>query len=91
MWPDQAMKRVNIADLKDHLSRYVRAAQRGEVIEIADRKRPIARIVPLEARPEPIRWIEPTRPFSEVRDKKYPPSKLPFDVVEILLEDRRKR
>ena len=41
------MRSVNIAKLKDHLSRYLRAVRRGEEILIRDRKVPIAMIVPL--------------------------------------------
>ena len=90
MWLDIAMRRVKIADLKNNLSKYLRAAEGGETIEVLDRDRPIARIVPAE-RGERIRWIKPKRPFSEIRDERYPPAGRPgFDIVEILLEDRRK-
>jgi prevent-host-death family protein len=85
-----AMKRVGVAELKDQLSKHLRAVEAGEEIEVTDRGRPIARIVP--ARPAskvPIR--APTRPFSEIRDRIYPPADLPIDIVELLLEDRRKR
>src|SRR5689334_8589896 len=46
LWPDLAMKRVKIAELKDHLSSHLRAVERGATIEVTDRERPIARIVP---------------------------------------------
>ncbi len=38
---------VNIAKLKNHLSRYLDQVRRGEEILICDRKVPIAKIVPL--------------------------------------------
>ncbi|MGH8248541.1 MAG: type II toxin-antitoxin system Phd/YefM family antitoxin [Gammaproteobacteria bacterium] len=41
------MKSVNIADLKNNLSRYLRQVRRGEEILIRDRKVPVAKIVPL--------------------------------------------
>ena len=41
------MRNVNIADLKNNLSRYLRQVRRGEEIMIRDRNVPIAKIVPL--------------------------------------------
>ena len=38
------MKRVEIAELKDHLSRHLRPVERGATIEMTDRERPIAHI-----------------------------------------------
>ncbi|MBI2901896.1 MAG: type II toxin-antitoxin system prevent-host-death family antitoxin [Planctomycetes bacterium] len=40
------MKAVNIAELKNHLSRYLRAVRRGERILVLDRREPVAQIVP---------------------------------------------
>ncbi|MBI4260112.1 MAG: type II toxin-antitoxin system prevent-host-death family antitoxin, partial [Actinobacteria bacterium] len=42
------MKRVKIAELKDQLSKHLRAVERGAHVEVTDRDRPIARIVPVE-------------------------------------------
>jgi prevent-host-death family protein len=44
------VKTVNIADLKDRLSAYLRQVREGEEILVKDRTRPIALIVPLSAR-----------------------------------------
>ena len=41
------MHSVNIADLKNNLSRYLRHVRQGEEILIRDRKVPIAKIIPL--------------------------------------------
>ena len=41
------MRSVNIAQLKNHLSRYLSEVRRGEEILIRDRNLPIAKIVPL--------------------------------------------
>jgi prevent-host-death family protein len=41
---------VNVADLKDRLSAYLRQVREGEEILIKDRTRPVALIVPLSAR-----------------------------------------
>lgn len=38
--------KVGIAELKAHLSDYVRAAQKGKEIVIKDRNTPVARLVP---------------------------------------------
>jgi antitoxin (DNA-binding transcriptional repressor) of toxin-antitoxin stability system len=42
------MKTVNIAELKTHLSRYLRAVRRGERIVVLDRREPVAELRPLE-------------------------------------------
>jgi prevent-host-death family protein len=41
------MRAVNIADLKNNLSRYLNEVRAGQEVLIKDRNRPIARIVPL--------------------------------------------
>ncbi|HXG68041.1 MAG TPA: type II toxin-antitoxin system prevent-host-death family antitoxin [Blastocatellia bacterium] len=41
------MQSVNIAELKNNLSRYLKAVRRGEEVLIKDRDTPIAKIVPL--------------------------------------------
>lgn len=89
MWLYVAMTRMRIAELKNNLSRVLRLVERGETVEVLDRDRAIARIVPIA---EPRLHVRaPKRAFAEIRDKSYPPSKLPYDVVEVLLEDRGKR
>jgi prevent-host-death family protein len=44
------VRTVNVADLKDRLSAYLRQVREGEEILIKDRTRPVALIVPLSAR-----------------------------------------
>jgi prevent-host-death family protein len=41
------MRAVNIGDLKNNLSRYLKEVRRGSEVVIKDRNKPIARIVPL--------------------------------------------
>jgi prevent-host-death family protein len=41
------MLRVKIAELKNHLSRYLRAVRSGEEVEVMDRERPIAWLSPI--------------------------------------------
>lgn len=90
-WLDVAMKRVKIAELKDHLSEHLRAVEKGASIEVTDRDRPIARIVPVPKEEPKIKLIPPKRPFREIHKLRFESIDLPFDVVDILLEDRRKR
>ncbi len=40
------MRTVNVAELKNRLSKYLRFAKRGEEIVIRDRKLPVAKFVP---------------------------------------------
>ena len=40
------MRSTNIADLRNHLTRYLQEVRAGEEIIVRDRQRPIARIVP---------------------------------------------
>ena len=83
------MKQVGVADLKNNLSRHLRLVEAGEVIEVTDHDRPIARLVPIEVKTRLV-LRPPSRPFAEIRDKVYRP--MPgVDLVEMLLEDRRKR
>lgn len=84
------MKRVGVAELKNNLSRYLRAVEAGEEVEVADRDRAIARIVPMRAN-EVVAIRPATRPFSEVRDRIYPPADWPVDSLALLHEERRER
>lgn len=90
MWLDMSMRQVGVADLKNNLSRHLRSVEAGEVLEVTDHERPIARLIPIESKTR-LLVQPPMRPFSEIRDKVYEPLDLPFDPVELLLEDRRRR
>jgi prevent-host-death family protein len=58
---------IGIAELKAHLSEYVRAAQRGGEIIIKDRQTPVAKLVPIE-QPQMIGDIRrATRSMAEVQ------------------------
>jgi prevent-host-death family protein len=86
------MKRsVKISELKNHLSEHLRAVEAGDEIVVTDRDRPIARIVPIESATPRLTIIPAERPFSEIRNKKYPRIDWGVDPVEMLLEDRRRR
>lgn len=83
------MKRLRIAELKDQLSRHLRAVERGEEIEVLDRNRPIARIVPSVGAGGSMPILRPVPPA--LRRKRYPRARLRVSSLELLLEDRRKR
>ena len=69
IWLDVAMTRVKIAQLKDHLSEYLRAVERGAEVVVTDRDRPIARISPMLESGRHVRLIRPTRDFTPIRDR----------------------
>jgi len=85
-----AMKRVGVAELKDQLSKYLRAAEGGAEVEVTDRERPIARIVPI---PDGVRVavLPSRRPFTAIRDRDYPPAGWPKGSTALLLEERQGR
>ena len=85
------MKRVKIAELKDQLSKHLRAVERGAEIEVTDRNRPIARLVPVPQQAPEVRLLPAKRPFAGVRDKACRPARWPVSAVDLLLGDRRKR
>lgn len=91
MWLDVAMKRVKIAELKDQLSRHLRAVERGAEVEVTDRDRPIARIVPVTETGVPVVVVPPTRPFSSLRRKRYTPARWDVSSTDLLLEERQRR
>ncbi len=45
------MKRARIAELKDHLSRYVAYVKQGGQVLVLERDRPVAKLVPLGGAP----------------------------------------
>ena len=90
VWPDKAMKRVGVAELKNGLSRHLRDVEGGAILEITDHDRPIARLVPIEAKSRLV-MRKPLRPFSEIAHTRYPPLHLPINSTELLREDRDAR
>lgn len=91
MWPDLAMKRIKIADLKNQLSRHLREVEQGAEIEVTDRRRPIARLVPTRRTASEVRIIPARRPFFEVRDRRHPRAERRIDSLRLLLEERGRR
>jgi prevent-host-death family protein len=84
------MKSVKIAELKDNLSRYLRAAEKGASVVVTDRDRPVARIVPILAE-ESVEVVPASRPFSSVRARRFAPTRATIDSLALLLEERADR
>lgn len=96
------MRAVNIADLKNNLSRYLDDVRRGGEVLVKDRNKPIARIVPLVAEEgEEAELIELMATGSVKPPKSRDPlpksfwrERLPtasLDLLELLREDRDAR
>lgn len=85
------MAEVRIAELKAKLSAYVRAAQGGARITVLDRNTPVAQLVPLDKKPGLTIRPPVHRGASLWRLPPAPPVDTKVDIVELLLEDRRKR
>jgi len=84
------MLKVNVAELKTRLGRYLQKVRDGETIAVTSHSHAIARIIPYEEGRK-ITIIEPTRPIKELKEVK---SAFRIDVVDgvkILLEDRSRR
>ena len=92
------MRAVNIADLKNNLSRYLNEVRRGAEVVIKDRNKPIARIVPLAADDDETELMEliaqgsarlprSVDPFPKAFWSE-PMPKASVDLVDILREDR---
>ena len=85
------MKRVKIAELKDHLSEHLRCVERGGQVLVTDRNRPIARIIPEGANRSIVEIKAPKRPFASIRAKRYAPARWKIRSLTLLLEERRDR
>ena len=84
---------VKIAEFKNHLSRYLRAAQKGTEVVITDRETPIARLVPYK---RPAKLLLSRPPTGSLKDLDrlpvYAPKNLTLaDLEEALREERRDR
>jgi prevent-host-death family protein len=88
--PDVPMRRVKIAELKDHLSEHLRAVERGAELEVTDRERPIVRLVPVSETAAPA-ILPARRPFSGIRSKRYGPAGWRASSLELLREERARR
>jgi prevent-host-death family protein len=84
------MNRVGVAELKDQLSKHLRAVEAGGEVEVTDRDRPIARIVPV--RPTNLVIVQAApKPFATIRRRRYAPAGWSVNSTEILLQERQGR
>lgn len=84
------MKRVGIAELKAHLSGYLRTVKKGETLLVMERDTPVARLVPAADPRGGLVTRPPTRDLASVKRmlQRLRPLELPVDSLSILLEDR---
>jgi prevent-host-death family protein len=85
------MKRIKIAELKDHLSEHLRAVERGARLEVTDRNRPIVRLLPVAAQTAKVRILPARRSGVALRKKRYPRARWPVPSLEVLREERGTR
>jgi prevent-host-death family protein len=84
------MKRVRIAEFKDHLSEHLRAVERGVEMEVTDRNRSIVRLIPATVSTGTV-IVPAHRPFTQIRGKRFRPARWPVRSLELLLEERGTR
>jgi antitoxin (DNA-binding transcriptional repressor) of toxin-antitoxin stability system len=85
------MKSVKIAHLKSHLSQHLREVRGGRTLTVLDRNTPVAKLVPI-ASDDDVVITPPAAPVPSLAKVKLPaPVRIQVDVVDLLLEDRRKR
>jgi prevent-host-death family protein len=83
------MKQVRIAELKSHLSEYLRAVRGGQTIAVLDRETPIAHLVPIGERAK-LRIRKPPRGTPPPNRIPLPkPLKTNIDIVDLLMEERQ--
>lgn len=87
------MTKVNIAQFKAHLGRYLGLVRRGRSLVVADRGTPVATVVPYsEARPSRLETRKPSKPARDLGRLQFPPVRGPqVDSVKLLREERRDR
>ena len=85
------MRRLKIVELKNQLSKHLRAVERGASIEVTDRERAIARIVPIDPSGSDIEIISAKRPFTQLRTRRYPAARIRPSSLALLLEERGRR
>lgn len=84
---------VKIAEFRNQLSKYLKKVRQGDEVVITDRDTPIGRLVPYEEdeADEPFEMVPPPDGFEGLNRITFAPTKIPGDIVDLLLEDRKKR
>lgn len=86
------MTQVKIADLKSHLSAYLKKVRHGDEILVLDRETPIAKLIPISASKPQLQIIRAKKPYAAIRDVVLPPPpQKSFDVLKYLEEERKDR
>ena len=87
------MVQVKIAEFRNQLSRYLKKVRQGGEVVITDRDTPIGRLVPYEkdSDEEPFEMIPPKNGWGGLAKMKFTPTKYKGDIVDLLMEDRKKR
>lgn len=80
---------VRIAELKSHLSAYLRRVKRGETVTVMERDTPVAQLVPLQASHPSLHVRRARGKIGELRLP--PPLRMRSDIVKLLLEERGER
>jgi len=83
------MKQVGIAELKAHLSEYLRAVRNGQTIAVLDRETPIAQIIPISERATMLVRKSARRAPAPNGVPLPEPLKIKIDMVDLLLEERQ--
>lgn len=84
-----AMKRVRVAELKDHLSEHLRSVERGAKVLVLDRDRPIAQIVPVPVASPAVELVPARRAFGAADRRASAPVRWSVTSLELLAEERR--
>jgi prevent-host-death family protein len=83
------MKSVKIAELKAHLSEYIKDVRRGRELTVMERTTPVARIVPCGTDSTMLDVRPPRRRVPRLQDVELPPAlTIEGDIVDLLLEER---
>jgi prevent-host-death family protein len=85
------MKTASVADLKSHLSGYLRRVEKGEELVVTSHDHPVARIVPFRLPATVLKIAPATRPLSDWGKIKGVKPRKPVDPVALLMEDRARR
>lgn len=85
-------KTVNVAKLKNDLSKYLRLAKKGQEIIVTEHKMPIARVVPFENADGDLQVIPAQYDLTALQEYSLKtPVKRGWNSLDLLLEDRKKR
>ncbi len=83
------MTQVKIAELKSHLSAYLKKVRLGAEVLVLDRETPIAKLIPVSDSKPLLTIIPAKRPYAPMVFP--PPPKKNFDILKSLEEERKDR